>query len=124
MINSPVSCLPFGAPLSGLGGRQTNTGAHGCCSGNAAVCVSSTVASLAQNRGAGRESLGRESAPTDNAQKCQNVAEKHPGNNHCFRLCCITEQWFLFQLQRRCIVTSVPKQWFFTVIWLLSCLDY
>lgn len=70
VINNPMSCLPFGVPLSGLGGRETNTGANCFCSGNAAVCVSSTVALLAQHRSAGAR-LGQRQMGTDG--QCQHM---------------------------------------------------
>lgn len=101
-IDSPVSCLPFGSPLSRLAGREANTLANSFCSGNAAVCVSNRAGLLAQNCSAearvGQRQIGHRQTMPPHAQRCQNVAEKHPENNHNFHLFCfITRRWFLFK---------------------------
>lgn len=97
---SPVSCLPFGFPLSWLDGGETNAVAKGFCCGNAAVGVSHTAGSLAQScnaePGVGQRQIGhRQTKPAD-VQKCPNIAEKHPENNRNLHLCCFINRQRFF----------------------------
>lgn len=59
---SPMSCLPFGFPLSWLDGKETDAVAKCFCCGNAAVRVSDTAGSLAQScsaeAGVGQRQIG------------------------------------------------------------------
>lgn len=101
---SPVSCLPFGFPLSWLGGRETNAVAKCFCfCGNAAVRVSDTAGSLAQTCSAearvGQRQIGHRQTKPAAVQKCPNIAEKHPENNQNLHLWCfINRQCFFPQL--------------------------
>lgn len=91
-VYSPVSCLPFGFPLSWLDGRETNAVAKCCSCGNAAVRVSDTAGSLAHSCSAGarvgQRQIGHPQTKPADVQKCPNIAAKHSENNHNLHLCC------------------------------------
>lgn len=70
--NSPMSCLSFGFPLSGLDGGETNTVANCFFSGNAAVGVSATAGLLAGTAVLGRESVEGKSGID---RQCQQVGK-------------------------------------------------